>query len=148
MTVDINAFRGAFPAFKDATKFPDGQVTFYLALAPKLHSEDRWGDLLDFGVQLWVAHNLSLDFDSQRQAAAGQNPGSVRGAVTSMSANGVSWARDPGAASDPSAGHWNLTQYGLRWKSLANMVGMGAVQVGEPTALELSLSDWPWPGVT
>lgn len=148
MTVTAEAFREAFPAFKDAVKFPAGQVSFYLTLAAKLHNADRWDDLLDFGVQLWTAHNLTLDYESGRQGAAGQNPGTVRGAVTSMSAGGVSWSRSPGDAMNPGAGHWNLSQYGLRWLNLSNMIGMGAIQIGEPSATELAASDWPWPGVT
>lgn len=148
MAVTEQSFRDAFPVFKDTTKFPAGQVQFYLALAPKLHNAERWDELLDFGVQLWTAHNLTLDYESARQAAAGQNPGSVRGNITSMSADGVSWARDASAAMDPKAGHWNLSQYGLRWKNLSNMIGMGPIQVGEPNAVEMMLSDWPWPGVT
>lgn len=130
MTVDAAAFRGAFPAFKDVTRFPDPMVSMYLGVAYKLHNAERWGDLLDFGVQLWTAHNVSLDYESQRQAASGANPGQVRGAVTSMSAEGVSWQRDAGAASDPAAGHWNLSQYGLRWRDLARQMGAGPVQVG------------------
>lgn len=148
MTVSVQDFRGTFPAFKDATKFPDPQVSFYLTMGLRLHNADRWSDLLDFGLQLWAAHNLTLDYESGRQAAAGQNPGTVRGNVTSMSAAGVSWARDASSAMDPSAGHWNLSQYGLRWKNLSNMIGAGALQIGEPSATEMLLSDWPWPGVT
>lgn len=147
MAVTPSEFRGAFPAFT-AAKFPDPQIQFYLALGYKLHNADRWADVLDFGVQLWAAHNLTLDYESQRMGAAGQNPGSVRGAVTSMSADGVSWTRDAGSAMDPSAGHWNLSQYGLRWLSLSRMFGAGPLHVGEPSPTELLLSDWPWPGVT
>lgn len=148
MAVSETDFRGAFPAFKDAAKFPAAQVTFYITLGYKLHNADRWCDVLDFGVQLWAAHNLTLDYESQRQVAAGQNPGGVRGAVTSMSADGVSWARDASSAMNPGAGHWNLSQYGLRWLSLSNMFGAGPLHVGAANATELMLGDWPWPGVT
>lgn len=141
-------FRGTFPAFKDATKFPAPQVSFYLTMGYKLHNADRWGDCLDFGVMLWAAHNMTLDYESQRMIAAGQNPGTVRGAVTSMSADGVSWARDASSAMNPAAGHWNLSQYGLRWLNLMSLMGAGPLQIGVPTADEISAGDWPWPGVT
>jgi len=141
-------FRGAFPAFNDAAKFPDLQIQFYLTLGVKLHNVDRWGDLLDFGVMLWTAHNVSLDYESRKQAQVGQSPGTIRGAVTGMSADGVSWQRDASGAMNPGAGHWNLTQYGVRWRDLAMMMGAGPVQVGVPSEVELALSDWPWPGVT
>ena len=142
-------FRATFPEFADASAYPDTQVAFYIALGGKLHAADRWGDLLDYGVSLFVAHELTLGAEAARQAKAKQTPGQVRGAVTSMSADGVSWSREGvSSVSDPSNGHWNLSTYGLRWKEMANLVGAGPVYVGAPTALELQLSDWPWPGLT
>jgi hypothetical protein len=113
-------FRVAFPAYKDNLKYPSLQVQFYLDLGYKLHNPDRWGDLLDFGVMLWTAHSIALDAQS-----AGGAPGSVRGVVTSMSADGISWSRDIASAVDPQAGHWNLSTYGLRWRSLVNLMGVG-----------------------
>lgn len=138
-------FRAAFPAYKDTIKFPPAQVAFYIALGYKLHNADRWGDLLDFGVMLWVAHSLSLDAQGMGAGVAG----TVRGVVTSMSADGLSWSRDIGSAVDPQAGHWNLSTYGLRWRSLVNMMGAGPLYVGAPGLYDAYLSGgngWAWPG--
>lgn len=147
MTVAASDFRGNFPAFKDQAKFTDTQVAFYLTLAYRLMDPTRWGDLLDMGAQLYAAHHLSLEAEAQALAASGQGPGAVRGAVTSMSAAGVSWSRDAASAMRPGDGHWNLTQYGLRWRDLVCIVGAGPVQVGVPGADEIMLSQGPWPGV-
>lgn len=149
MAVTPTSFRETFPAFADAAAYPNGQIAFYAALGLQLHAADRWGDLLDYGVSLFIAHELTLGRQSAQAAQAGQIPGQVRGAVTSMSADGVSWSREGvSSLSDPSNGHWNLSTYGLRWKELSRLVGAGPVYVGAPTPLELQLSDWPWPGLT
>lgn len=141
--VTVESFRAAFPVYADRIKYPDAQIQFYIDLGYKLHNVDRWGDILDFGVSLWVAHSLAIDSQS-----AGTTPGAIRGTVTSMSADGISWSRDLNSAVDPLAGHWNLSSYGLRWRSLVNLVGGGPLYVGAPSLYDayLSGSQWAWPG--
>lgn len=141
--VTVASFRAAFPVFSDSITYPDAQIQFYIDLGYKLHNVDRWGDILDFGVSLWVAHSLAIDSQAQ-----GVTPGAIRGTVTSMSADGVSWSRDLASAVDPLAGHWNLSSYGLRWRSLVNLVGGGPLYVGAPSLYDayLSGSGWAWPG--
>src|SRR3954471_7999452 len=111
MAITDADFRAAFPVYKSTMTYPVSQVQFYLDLGYKLHNADRWGDLLDFGVMLWTAHSLALDAAA---ASTGGVLGAVRGTVTSMSADGLSWSRDIASAVDPLAGHWNLSTYGLR----------------------------------
>lgn len=145
MAVTREAFRAAFPAYRSALAFPDAQVDFYLALAQRLHAPDRWGDLLDYGIMLWIAHAMSMDAG----AGVGGAPGALRGTVTSMSADGVSWSRDIGTATDATAGHWNLSVWGIRWRDLFKMVGAGPLQVGAPSVYDAWLSGpttWAWPG--
>jgi hypothetical protein len=139
MTVTVDEFRGAFPAFADPIKYPDAQISFYLTLGYTMHNADKWGNLLDFGVQLWTAHSLSMD---AMNTAGGANarPGALAGNVTSMSADGVSWSRDFGSVMDAKAGHWNLTSFGLRWRDLMNLVGAGPLQVGAPDVYDAWLS--------
>lgn len=146
----VSDFRTAFPAFKDPVKYPDSQIAFYLTVGYKLHAPDRWGDVLDYGVMLWTAHSISLDAQGAAAAASGGVPGALQGPVTSMSADGLSWSRDISSAVDPLAGHWNLSTYGLRWRSLVNLHGAGPIYVGAPTVydawLTMSGGGWVWPG--
>lgn len=149
MAVTDAQFRAAFPVYKDPLVYPDDQVNFYLTLGYKMHNPDRWGDLLDFGVMLWAAHSMSLDAAGAAAAASGGLPGAIRGTVTSMSADGLSWSRDIGSAVDPAAGHWNLSTYGLRWRNLMNLIGAGPLYVGAPGLYDAYLSGgypWAWPG--
>jgi hypothetical protein len=145
MTVTAASFRGSFPEFTSIQTYPAQEVQFWVDLAAKLHNAARWGDTLDFGVQLFVAHNLSLQFNANAAAKTGGNPGAVIGTVTSGSVDKVSYSRDASTAMDPKNGHWNLSSYGLRWIRLSRMMGAGPVYVGAPSVDEQSQQAWPGP---
>lgn len=145
MTVTVASFRAAFPPFTIAA-FPTAEVQFWLDLGANLLSAERWGNVYDFGLQLFVAHNLSLGAMALLGGASGA-PGAVTGPVTSASVDKVSYSRNPGAAMDPKNGHWNLTTYGLRWIRLAQMFGAGPIQVGVPAGATNDYYPGAWPGV-
>lgn len=146
MTVTAASFRGSFPAFSNNTTYTDPQINFWIAFALQFSNVARWGTALDYGVMLFVAHNLSLEFNSNAAAKKGQNPGFVTGPVTAASVDKVSYSRDPSAAMDPKAGHWNLSTYGLRYWRLINMIGAGPLQIGVPSVPELAQYPGAWPG--
>jgi hypothetical protein len=136
--------RNRSAAFKNSTTYPPASIQFWLDLAAKLHSPQRWATLIDFGIQLFVAHNLCLEFDSERAARTGQSPGAINGPVTNGSVDKVSYTRDLQGVMDPAAGHWNLTSYGLRYTRMVRMVGAGPVQVGAGAGC---IGTGAWPGV-
>lgn len=143
--ISTKAFRKAFPAFMDPSCYPGHEVDYWRKLGEKLISRERWGDLFSDGLFLFVAHNLTLEFNSKRAAAKGQAPGQVVGATTSASVDKVSYSRDAASAMLPGAGHWNLSIYGLRYKQLVAMVGAGPVQVS-PNAMGGQTISTGWPG--
>lgn len=144
MLITPQQFRTAFPVFLNPSCYPDGEIQFWAALAEKLHNQGRWCDLLEFGIQLFIAHNLSIDAINRGAVKAGQAPGQVVGAVTSGSVDKVSYSRDVSSVMEPGAGHWNLTTYGLRYRRLVLMVGAGPVQVSpDPMGAKLSVTAWP-----
>ena len=145
MAVTPTTFRAAFPAFNSQTIYPDGQIDFYLGLGQKLQNTERWGDLFDYGLQLFTAHHLSLDYASNKAGQLGQKPGEIEGPVTNGSVDKVSYGRDPSSALNPKDGHWNLTQYGIRYVKLIKMVGAGPMQAGVPTG---GYEPGAWPGPT
>jgi len=142
-------FRAAFPAFADPALYPNPELEFWIGLAYKLMDPFRWGDIIAYGAQLFVAHNLALSFNDL--GGQGQAPGAVTGAVTSASVDKVSYSRDPGSAMDPQNGHWNLTTFGLRYIRLVRMIGAGPVQIGAPFGPaypgEGQNGNGAWPGV-
>lgn len=147
MTTTAATFRGSFPAFANMTTYPDPVVNFWISFALKFLDPGRWGDALDYGIMLFVGHNLSLEFNANAAAKKGQNPGFVTGPVTSGSVDKVSYSRDVSSALDPKNGHWNLSIYGLRYIQLVKMMGAGPVYVGAPAANDsTSAYQGAWPG--
>lgn len=121
-------FRQNMPAFQDAAVFPDAQVAFWLALATKMLRPERWDDLLDYGVQLFVAHHLVLAARSAQEVANGGLPGTVRGTISSEHVENLSVSYGtPGGLEG--AGHWGLSTYGQQFYGLLRWIGAGGVQL-------------------
>lgn len=129
MSVTASSFRADFPEFTSTVVFPDATVAFWLGLAGKLLSVDRWGDLLDYGTELFVAHNLVLSARDQKAVSNGGIGGSGAGITSSKTVDKVSVSYDTANAAIDGAGNWNLTTYGTRYIQLARMVGAGGVQL-------------------
>ncbi len=132
MSITAAQFRGNFPEFMNQAVYPTSEVDFYLNLGTLLLNIERWGNLFDFGQQLFVAHNLALEFTAKKNAATGGNPGEVAGPKTAASVDKVSYSRNPGLVMNPANGHWNLTTYGLRYINLVKLVGAGPIYIGAP----------------
>lgn len=122
-------FRANFPEFASATDYPDAQINFWLGLAEKLLRPERWCDLLDQGLQLYVAHHLAIGRKNQLSAAAGGVPGTVQGPQSSKAVDKVSVSYDTGSGTFKDAGFWNTTTYGLQFWNLILLVGAGGVQL-------------------
>ncbi len=125
--VTIADFRTNFPEFANVTNYPDSEVQFWLNLAAKLLLAERWGDILDEGTQLFIAHNLALE---RAATVGGAVPGLNLGLVASKTIKDLSITYDTKAGIDAKDGQWGLTTFGRRFLWLANMVGMGGLQVG------------------
>ena len=128
--VTLASFRADYPEFADTTAFPDTRVQKYITLAQLRLPPDRWGALLNLGVELYTAHNLAL---AKMRAAAmlgGGAPGATQGVVTSKSVGGVSKSADVGIVTSAGAGTYNLTSYGSEYWQLVLQVGIGGIQVG------------------
>lgn len=130
MAVTNADFRQNFPEFAGTSNYPEAQVTFWRTYAESLlQPPERWSNMLDYAVQLVMAHQLALAARSAAAASAGGAPGSTAGAVASKSVGGVSVSYDTGAALLQDGGYWNLTTYGIQFWQLAAMVGTGGFQL-------------------
>jgi len=130
MAVTNADFRLNFPEFADVSKYPEAQVTFWRTYAERLlYDECRWSDMRDYGIQLVMAHQLTLAGRNAAAASAGGAPGSVQGAVSSKAVGGVSVSYDTTAALLQDGGYWNLTTYGIQFWQLAMLVGTGGFQL-------------------
>ncbi len=133
--MDVTVFREAFPQFT-AELVPDVRVQFHLTLAGKLLPAKRWDDLLDQGMGLYVAHQLTLELAALKaqdgtggiDAAAGavtsetKTVGSMSHAVTRAGASGQGSAL-------VNAGQYNSTVYGQQLWQLMQIVGAGGMVV-------------------
>lgn len=86
--------------------------------------------LADFATEMFVAHNLVLEWQALQQANSGGAPGTQIGVVTSKSVGGVSVSYDVSQIVDQNSGFWGQTQYGLRFIRLARLRGSGPIQIG------------------
>lgn len=143
------------PEFKDDVTYPVAMVTYWLTYAALFLNQDRWGPPgeggnkvrteFDYGQELYAAHQLVLEARAVREADFGGFPGVASGPVNNKSVDKVSVGFDTAASSEPDAGHWNLTIYGIRLVRLMNAFGAGPVQVGYGCAPPFS-SAFAWPG--
>ena len=109
------SFRAFFPEFANTGTYTDVQINQYIAFALRRLPADSWGDDLDDGVTLFVAHWLTVSARDQAAAAAGSQPGGIEGAIASMSVDKVSVSYDAASVGLENAGFWGLSSYGLRF---------------------------------
>lgn len=156
MTVSVASFRTDVPECADVTQYPNNVITYWLGIAALMLTSPRWGvgslapatpptTLLDFGTEMFVAHNAIIERQAMQTAAAGGTPGQVQGPISSKSVGPAAISYDTGAVIDEGATHWNLTVYGLRFIKLAKQIGMGPIQVGGVNC-QPPFSGPAWPG--
>lgn len=146
MAVSTDAFRAAFPVFRDRVRYPEELLAIWLPFCIKQLDAGRWGDLYDMGAYLLLAHHVVLESQQKRTAAYGKTPGLAQGVVSSKSVDGVSVSYDNSTTSEEGAGQFNLTTYGQRYAQLRRMLGAGPVYVGGEGAPVLT-GAWPGPFV-
>lgn len=128
--IDTTQFRKDFPAFADTTAYTEAAIRLWLSVAVNMVNEDRWGALYNLGLELVVAHHLVLAARDEALAAAGAVPGAVQGVVASKAVDKVSVSYDAASVTNSGDGFWNMTSYGIRFRSLAKQFGAGGLQLG------------------
>lgn len=122
-------FRQQFPEFSDPARYSNAVLDFWAGIAGALVNPDRWAQLSDYGVSLFVAHHLVIARRNEEAEAAGGTAGEVKGPLTSRTVDKVSNSYDAGKATLTNAGFWNMTSYGVRFYQLVRMIGGGGVQL-------------------
>jgi len=126
---NIAQFRSDFPEFSNTTTYPDTSVSLWMTVATSMVNACRWMELTDIGIELVTAHHLVLEKRDSDAVAAGGTPGEIKGPTTSKSVDKVSVGYDSNAVALSDAGFWNLTTYGVRFLTMARMMGAGGLQV-------------------
>jgi hypothetical protein len=143
-------FRADMTEFASTTVFVDSAVNYWLTLAGVMLNPAFWpSTLLIVGLELFTAHNLVLETRQLATVTVNGLPGLSKGVVSSESPGAVSVSYDTNAALEKDAGHWNLTEYGIRFIRLAKMIGTVPIQVGVsngPAGTPSNGSGTPWLG--
>ena len=126
--VTPDSFRTDFPEFADTTTYPDSQINLWLTVAASLVNAGRWMELTDIATELVCAHYLVIGARDHAAAAVGGVPGEVKGPTASKSIDKVSASYDTSAVTLSNQGFWGLSSYGVRFYSLALMMGAGGMQ--------------------
>ena len=119
--------RSDFPEFANTTTYPDALVNMWLTVANSLVNASRWAELTNLGLELVACHHLAMSARDQLTATVGGIPGEVKGPTSSKSVDKVSASYDTSSVMLTDAGFWGLTSYGLRFLSLARMMGAGGL---------------------
>lgn len=127
--MDIAAFRTRFPEFSNTVTYPDAFITPWANVAEKLVVEDVWGECYNYGVMLYVAHELTLQRVNVAASQVGGTPGLSGGIANSKTVGSVSVSYDSVTASEKDAGWWNLSNYGKQFIRLARIFGAGVNQL-------------------
>jgi len=127
MAFDIDKFREDFPEFSKSGLriYSDSLIAFWAKMGDLQLNVKAWGDLLDFGMELYVAHNIVLAVTAQDTATLGGVPGQDIGVMTSQSADGLQVSLDVNSMLEANAGNYNLTFYGRQFLRLARLLGSG-----------------------
>lgn len=129
MAITPNNIRQDYYQFRDPGIFNDRIINKYIALATARLNPIRWQSQLDYGVELFVAHYLTLKERNDRVARMGGIPGEVKGPLTSRSVGEVSQSWDSSVVALDNGGFWNSSIYGIEFLQLARIFGMGAIQL-------------------
>ena len=127
--MDNTAFRLGFPEFANTVTYPDTLLDFWSCLAQMQVLPSVWKGATCKGVQLYVAHEITLAMQNAKAASVGGVPGTSGGIANSKTVGSVSVGYDSVSTSEKDAGYWNLTNYGRQFIRLARIFGAGAYQL-------------------
>lgn len=127
--MDIPTFRQNFPEFASTSVYPDAQITFWATVAEQQVNANVWQNLTSQGVQLYVAHEITIAAQNVQAAAVGGSPGQSGGIANNKAVGAVSVGYDASTQTEKDAGWWNRTTYGQQFIRLARMFGSGAIQL-------------------
>lgn len=134
--IDFAEFRGQFPEFADAAKYPDSQIQFMADLAATFIDQKNSpcrilrGDRLKMATRLMVAHLMALAAVQKKAGAMGAPGGGSTGFVTSSTVGEVSVAKLAPPATD--GWQWWLagTPYGQQLWALLELLAVGGMTFG------------------
>lgn len=129
MAMDIALFRLNFPEFASEARYPTSLITFWSTVAANFVNPCRWKSMTEVGLNLFTAHEITLEAQNAAVAALGGNPGGQSGPTSSKAVGGSNTSYDTQQAAEQDAGWYNLTSYGKQFYRFSRLYGAGAIQL-------------------
>lgn len=131
LVFDDGLFRSQFPEFSSPERYPKELLTLYATVGETRLPRAKWCKLWTYGVQLFVAHNVTIAAQNQAAAATGGAPGLQGGVPNSTTVGSLTVSFDATTTNDPAPGaqSYNLTTYGKLLWDLIMIVGSGPIQL-------------------
>ena len=129
MTFNVAQFRQTLPEFTNTEKYPDSLITGWGNIATLQVDPKRWKNQTQLGINLYTAHEITLEMQGISTAAIGGAPSGPTGVTSSKTVGSVTVQYDTQQAAEKDAGWWNLTTYGKQFIRLARIYGAGVVQM-------------------
>lgn len=129
MNFVVADFRATFPEFTDTERYPDFLIAGWGIVATKQVCPRIWKNETQLGINLYVAHEITLEAQSIAAAKVGGIPGQQAGQANTKTVGSVTVGYDSVSASEKDAGFWNLTTYGKQFIRLARIYGARGVQL-------------------
>jgi hypothetical protein len=127
--MDIPSFRTSFPEFQSTVIYPTEMITFWATIAEQQVLPNIWRGMVTQGVQLYVAHEITIAAQNAQSSANGGVPGTSGGIASQKTVGSVSVSYDSASTTEKDAGWWNRTTYGQQFYRLAMLFGAGAIQL-------------------
>ncbi len=127
--MNIPAFRTSFPEFADTTVYPTEMIQFWVVIAEAQVLQNIWKALWPQGVNLYVAHEITLAAQNAKAAQMGGSPGQQGGIAQSKTIGSVTVNYDAQTSNEKDAAYWNLTTYGKQFIRLVRIFGAGCIQL-------------------
>lgn len=138
-----------FPEFSNATIYPAPRIAFWVAVAVIQLPISTWGNLYEYGIDLYVAHHLVLEQNNKQSAASLSTPGQITGPINNKSVAEVSYSIDTAVVTYQGASYWNQSGYGINFYNLLRSLGAGVMQLGQiPDGSYVQTGIFPFGGST
>jgi hypothetical protein len=125
----VMGFRTAFPEFMNTETYPDALILGWSTVAIALVNCRLWRSQTTLGINLYIAHEITLEAQSIAAACIGGTPGGQTGVLNTKTVGSVTAGYDTQQAAEKDSGWWNLTSYGKQFIRLARIFGAGALQL-------------------
>lgn len=127
--MDVAQFRLDFPEFADDDVYTDGMCEFWSGLGEQMNSLDVFGSVYNKLIELFTAHNISIQAKNIAVTDVGGVPTGDGGALSTKTVGSITMEYDTASSSVLDAGDFNLTSYGRQYVMIRNMFSCGVMQV-------------------